>query len=115
MGPEARRSLLAGARRRRFGRGDIVFHEGDAGDTLHLVAKGRLAVRVTTPLGDVATLLIVGPGEHFGELAVISPAPRNATVVALEPSETLSVHRDQFDELRRTYPDLDQFLLETVV
>jgi CRP-like cAMP-binding protein len=112
---EEKRNLLSFARRRRFARGEVVFHEGDPGDTMHLVAKGRVAVRVTTPLGDVATLLVLGPGDHFGELAILSPGPRNATVVALESVETLSVHRDQLDELRDRHRHIDRLLLEATV
>ena len=46
------RALLSVARRRRFDRHEVVFHEGDPGDTVHLIARGRVALRVTTPLGD---------------------------------------------------------------
>jgi CRP-like cAMP-binding protein len=64
------------SRRRRFDKGEVIFHEGDPGDTMHLLAKGHVAVRVTTPLGDVATLLILKPGDFFGEVALVSPAPQ---------------------------------------
>ena len=64
-----RRIVVAAARRRRFGRNEVVFHDGDPGDTIHLIAKGHFAIRITTPLGDVATVRMLGPGEHFGELA----------------------------------------------
>ena len=80
-----RQELLGRARRRRYNKGDIVFHEGDPAHALHLVAAGRFAVRVTTPLGDTATLSVVGPGGWFGELAIVADAPRNATVAALDP------------------------------
>ena len=82
---EDRRDLLARCRRRRFARGEVIFHEGDVGETLHLVASGRVAVRLTTPLGDATTLRIIGPAGWFGELALLFPAPRNATIIALEP------------------------------
>lgn len=84
-------SLLASARRRRFGRGETVFHEGDPGDSLHLIDKGYLAVRVTTPAGDVATLRVLRAGQHFGDLAVLSTGRRSATITALEKAETLEV------------------------
>jgi CRP-like cAMP-binding protein len=112
---EQRRAVLGLARRRKFARGEVVFHEGDPGDTLHLIERGHVAVRVTTPMGDTATLRIVGPGEYFGELAVVSPAPRSATITALEPTETLALHRDQINRLRREHPDVDRVLLEAVV
>ena len=112
---DERRRVLGLARRRRFSKGEPLFHEGDPGDTMHLIAKGRVALRVTTPLGDTATLLVLGPGDHFGEMALISPAPRNASAVALEPVETLSFHRDQLDELRGAHPGIDRFLMEGLI
>lgn len=115
LSDDARRDVLVLARRRRFGRCDYIFHEGDPGDTLHLVAKGRIGIRVTTPLGDCAMLRVLGPGEHFGEMALISPSPRNATAVALEPAETLSIHRKELDGLRAREPDIDKFLLDAAV
>lgn len=100
------RRLVSIARRRRFARGEVVFHEQDPADTLQLVDKGRFAVRVTTPLGDTAVLAILGPGDMFGELALLGAEDprRSATVAALEPAETLSVHRIDFDALRRDHP-----------
>jgi CRP/FNR family transcriptional regulator, cyclic AMP receptor protein len=102
-------------RHRKFARGEVVFHEGDRGDTLHLIARGHLAVRVTTPLGDTATVRILGPGEYFGELAVVAPAPGIATVTALDATETVALHRDQIERLRQEHPDVDRVLLEAVV
>ena len=115
LSDEERRSVLAVSRRRRFSRGDFVFHEGDPGDSMHLLAKGRVGIRVTTPLGDCATLMVLGPGDYFGEMALISPAPRNATAVAFEAAETLSIHREQFDELRAGKPGIDKFLLQAAI
>lgn len=100
------RELLAAARRRRFGRNETVFHEGDQGDSLHLIDRGHLAVRVTTPAGDVATLRILGPDDHFGDLAVLSQARRSATVVAIERAETLEVPSAvlrEFSERHRSF------------
>lgn len=109
------RELLALARRRRFDRHEVIFHEGDPGDSVHLINRGRVALRVTTPLGDTVTLRILGPGAIFGELALLDPAPRNATVVALERTETLALHRDHFAELRRHHPDVDRILIDSLV
>ena len=84
--PEAeRRSLLSRSRRRRFAKGEVVFHEGDPADSLHLIDKGRAAVRLTTTQGDVHILRVIPSGGWFGELALVAAASRSATVVALEP------------------------------
>lgn len=96
-----RRQVLAAAHRRRFARDEVVFWAGDPGDSVHLLAAGHVAVQVTTPRGDVATLRVLGPGEHFGELAIVSPGPRSATVRALDEVSTLVLHHADFQELRR--------------
>ena len=107
------RRVLAIARRRTFARGEVVFHEGDPADSLHLVAKGRFAVRITTPLGEAAMLALRGPGEAFGELALVSgpEALRSATVESLEPAETHAVYRREFDALRREHPRVGEVLV----
>lgn len=114
--PEAElRRLLAVARRRRFERREVVFHRGDPADTLHLVSSGRFAVRVTTRLGDTATIGVHGPGEAFGELALVDPgSPRSTTVAALERGETFAVHRDDFRRLRREHPSVDAVLVQVL-
>ena len=78
-----------------------MFHDGDPGDTLHLVVSGHFAVRIATRLGQTAMLRILGPGDHFGELAVLAPGVRTGSVVALDAAETLSLHRDALEALQR--------------
>lgn len=109
---DALRALLAIARRRTFSRNEIVFHLGDPADSLHLIRKGRFGVRITTPVGDTATLSVRGPGDAFGELALLGgESIRSATVAALEPGETHSVYRDDFQRLRREYPGVNDVLI----
>jgi CRP/FNR family transcriptional regulator, cyclic AMP receptor protein len=105
--------VLSIARRRKFGRGEVVFHSEDPADTLHLIAKGRFVVRVTTALGDTAILSVLGPGEMFGELALLEgeDARRSATVAAIEPAETRSVHRIDFERLRSRNPETVNVLI----
>ncbi len=107
------RALLSIARRRQFARGEVVFHQDDPADTLHLIDKGRFAVRVQTSLGDTAILSVLGPGEMFGELALLGEADarRSATVAALEPGETRSVHRLDFERLRREHAGTSAVLI----
>jgi CRP-like cAMP-binding protein len=107
------RALLSIARRRQFSRGEVVFHQDDPADTLHLVDKGRFAVRVQTSLGDTAILSVLGSGEMFGELALLGGEAerRSATVAALEAGETRSVHRLDFERLRREHPGTANVLI----
>jgi CRP-like cAMP-binding protein len=104
--------LLQLARRRTFRRGEVVFHRGDPADSMHLVAKGRFAIRVITPLGDQATIAVRGPGESFGEMALVGEKEgRAATVEALEEAETFCVYETEFARLRREHPSVNEFLI----
>jgi CRP/FNR family transcriptional regulator, cyclic AMP receptor protein len=112
---DERRALLASMHRKRFAKGEVLFHEGDPGDTLHLIVKGHVSVRVTTPRGDNAILRMLGPGSLIGEYAAIAPAPRSATVTALDPAETMTLHRDEFARLRAERPSIEHFLLAAAI
>ncbi len=107
-----RQRLLATTHRRRFAPGEIIFHEGDPGDCVHLIERGHVAIRISTRLGDVATLTILGPGSGFGELALIDGnQPRSADAVAIRAVETRVVNRGEFEALRRDHPQVERFLV----
>jgi CRP-like cAMP-binding protein len=106
------RELLSIARRRTFAKGEVVFHRDDPADSLHLIARGRFAARLQTPVGDSVLLDVLGPGQSFGELALLLPGSRrSATVSALEDGETRSVFRDDFALLQRQHPGVKDVLL----
>lgn len=110
--PSERHELLASTVVRTFGRGAVVVHHEDPADGLHLVESGRFAVRVTTEAGDSAILNVLGPGDYFGELALLEQAEvRTASVVALEPACTRSLTVRSFTALRARHPAVDQVLL----
>jgi len=110
--PEHVRELISIARRRTFKRDEVVFHHGDAADSLQLIVRGRFAVRMLTPMGQTAMLAVHGPGEAFGELALLETGSRrSATVSALEPAETFSVVRNEFFRLAASHPGVKDCLL----
>ena len=112
LSDEDRRRFLAITRRRRFAKHEVVFHDDDPGESLHLIDKGRFTVRTTTRSGDTIMLTVLGPGGFFGELALVGgPDRRAATVTALEPAETMSVGRADFERLRRVYSSVDRVLV----
>jgi CRP/FNR family transcriptional regulator, cyclic AMP receptor protein len=106
------RRLLQVARRRSFRRGEVVFHRDDPADSLHLVVRGRFAVLVMTPLGEQATIAVRGPGDSFGEMALVGEgARRSATVEALERAETFCVYEGEFARLRRQHPEVTELVI----
>ena len=107
--------VLAAAVHRRFARDDTLVRQGESGTAFHLLSSGRVAVRVTTLAGEVVTLSVLGPGDFFGEQALLGPQhQRTASVVALEPVETLSMDSTTFDHLRRAHPSVERFLVEAL-
>ena len=105
------RAVLSLARRSTYRRGEVVFHHHDPADAVHLVAKGRFDIRITTAHGDVVALAIRGPGETFGELAVVTGAERSATVTALEPGETLVLRGSELRRLAREHGSVSEVLV----
>ncbi len=75
-------------RRLPFTRGETVFVQGEAGETFHVVVRGRLAVRVAKD-ADVAAEFELGPGAVVGEMSLMTGAPRSATVTVTESAELL--------------------------
>jgi CRP/FNR family transcriptional regulator, cyclic AMP receptor protein len=104
------RRLVAVAQLRTFRRGQVVFHDDDPADALHLVVRGHFAVRVTTAAGEPVLVAIIGACDAFGELALVSDSRRGATVQAFSDGETLALHRDAFEALRRARPQVDRSL-----
>ena len=97
---DAALAQLAGRlRQRRFRRNEVIFHQGDPGDSLHIVDEGSVKITLPSPEGEEAIIATLRQGDFFGELALLDGAPRSATAVALEPTSTLALPRDAFLEL----------------
>jgi CRP/FNR family transcriptional regulator, cyclic AMP receptor protein len=103
--------LATGLRTRRFRRNEVLFHQGDPGDALFIVTSGAVKILLPSEEGDEAILATVRPGAFFGELALLDGAPRSATAVAMEPTETLVLPRDRFRTLIDTEPATRDALL----
>jgi CRP/FNR family transcriptional regulator, cyclic AMP receptor protein len=103
---------LAGMMQRRaYRRGEVLMHQGDPGQALHVVCSGRLKVVTRNEGGEEALLAIVGPGDLVGDLALLDGGPRSATVIALEPVETATLARADFPGLLRRSPAVVEGLL----
>ena len=81
---------------RRFGPGQIIFHLGDPAGLLYIITNGKIKISHASSDGQEAVLAILGNGDFFGELALLDDSPRSATAEAIEPTETLTLHRDDF-------------------
>ena len=90
------RTIARTMRHRRFRRGEVIFHQGDVGDSLQIVVSGALKIVLPSAAGEEAIIATLRSGDFFGELALLDGAPRSATAAAVEATETLALPRDAF-------------------
>jgi len=99
-------------RARRFRRGEVIFHAGDPGDALFVLASGSVKIIVPAEDGvEPAILTTIRDGGFFGELALLDGGARSATAVAVGPVEALVLHRQAFDRLVDEQPTIRRALL----
>ena len=109
--PAGLQVLARAMTRRRFRRNEVIFHQGDPGDSLHVVATGAVKIVLPSPDGEEAIIATLRTGDFFGELALLDGAPHSATATAVEPVETLSLARAPFQQLLDEDQDLRTALL----
>jgi CRP-like cAMP-binding protein len=90
----------------RYVPGHLIIREGDPGRSFFIIVEGRVRVYKSGPDGKEITLAHLGEGAFFGEMALLSGAPRTANVVAEEESEILEVTDNLLRELASRYPSV---------
>lgn len=100
------RALAPGARRRAFAPGQVIFSAGDKGDGFYVVVSGRVQISAVVGPREARVLASIGPGDFFGEMAVIDDAPRSATATAEVYTKTLFVGRRRLLALLERQPGL---------
>ncbi len=99
---------------RHFAANQVVFREGDAGDTCYLIRDGHVrAVRAHLD-GRTITLAQLGPGDFFGELAMLDEERRSATIETLEKTEALAILGTDMRRLLREHPDISVKLISAL-
>lgn len=89
-------SIAAVAKTRRYAKDDVVFHADESGDVFCLIKEGKVKVTMISPEGKEIILSMMGPGEFFGEMALVDNEPRSATVIATESLELVTIWRSDF-------------------
>ncbi|MFQ5936118.1 MAG: Crp/Fnr family transcriptional regulator [Acidiferrobacterales bacterium] len=89
-----------------FPRNTIVINEGDTTDSLYVILTGKVKVFLSDEQGREIILDIEGPGEYFGEIALLDDAPRSASVMTLEPSRFSIISKSDFKECLAKNPDI---------
>jgi rhodanese-related sulfurtransferase len=87
----------------------MIFKEGDPGDSLYIIRSGKVRVFRRDESGMELVLAIQGPGEAFGEIALLSGEARSACVEVLDEAELLVLSKDDFDRILREFPATSKF------
>lgn len=103
---EDRRNLSGSMGLRQAEKGDILFHQGDAGDSLFVVHTGLVELFVKDHAGQEIVLHNVGPRDAFGELSLLDGRPRTATARVMEDAELMILDRTELLALVRKTPDM---------
>ena len=93
---------------------EIVLRKGDPAMQMYVIAKGRLKAITAGAEGRQAALSIMGPGEVFGEVALLDGEPRSATITALEPCELIILNRNGFYHFLERNPSAAIGLLQVL-
>lgn len=86
---------------------EVVFREGDTSDTLYLIARGAIRISVRDP---ARILAVLGPGDFFGEIALLTARPRTATASAVTPANLVELRRRDVDDIESQVPELRRAL-----
>lgn len=94
------------AKLRTYRRNIVVINEGDEASTLYMIISGQVKVFLSNDEGKEIVINLQGPGEHFGELALIDSTPRSASVMTVKQSRLASISKRDFREVLSEHPDI---------
>lgn len=104
LDPADRKQLISRFQLMVAGQGDVVIREGEPGDALYIIKSGSVEVMTHNPRGEEVVLARLTEGDFFGEIALISGAPRTATVRALKETRLMKLPKQEFEEIISKYP-----------
>ena len=104
-------ALLAQMSPVRMERGDILFREGQSGDSLYVIGEGKIKLGRSSSDGRENLVAILGPGEMFGELSLFDPGPRTMTATAVAETQLMALGNDSLTGLLTGRPEVAKALL----
>jgi CRP-like cAMP-binding protein len=98
----------------RFRPGDVIFREGDPGRDVYVLKSGNVEVLMRRPDATQEVIKTLGPGDHFGEMALLGDAPRNATIRAVNAVRVYRMGRNSFAALYTNLPGMKEHFNKAV-
>jgi CRP-like cAMP-binding protein len=100
---------------KRVSENEVIFNQGDPGDGLYIILQGRVRIATTDSFGRERVLAFYGPGEFFGDMAVLTGAPRSASASASSDGRLLQLRKDDFDVLVATNVSVMRAMMRVMV
>ncbi|MFH1772022.1 MAG: cyclic nucleotide-binding domain-containing protein [Candidatus Omnitrophota bacterium] len=113
--------ILPCFKERKFSRGDKVFSEKEEGSTMYVLLSGSIKISRchkeggSGPLTEEQELIVLGPGDFFGEIALFDCIPRTASATVIEDAVVFEIHRDDFAKLISQFPQTGIKLLYRII
>lgn len=114
LSPEALAKIESRAVARNYPRNAVVISEGDEATSMFIIVTGSVKVYHTEADGKETILNTQGPGQHFGELALVDDAPRSASVMTQEPSRLLVLSKAAFKDCLEESPEIGYHLVQAL-
>ncbi|MEM5785922.1 MAG: cyclic nucleotide-binding domain-containing protein [Syntrophobacteraceae bacterium] len=92
----------------------MVFREGEQADSFYIVASGKVKIFVNHESGTERELAVLGPGESFGEIALLTGEARTASVAAVDETHLMIIPKEDFERLLDECPDLSRKFMKDV-
>ena len=96
--------ILGKLEEKSFSSGETVFSQGDQGDAFYLIQSGAVQVVLEGKGVSREGIVVLGPQDWFGEMALLSQEPRSATIVAVKDTTLWRLSREDWDELIEKHP-----------
>ena len=101
--------------RQRYGKSEVIFEEGSTGSEMYLIHSGRVLLSVRRNQAKQVPLVVLNPGDFFGEMALVDDSPRSTTASAAEDdTELIVIDRARFLFMVRQQPEFALSLMHTL-
>jgi CRP/FNR family cyclic AMP-dependent transcriptional regulator len=101
--------------RQRYGKSEVIFEQGSTGSEMYLIHRGKVLLSVRQDETQQVPLVVLNPGDFFGEMALVDDSPRSATASAVEDdTELIVIDRTRFLFMVRQQPEFALSLMHTL-
>ncbi|NOY67535.1 MAG: Crp/Fnr family transcriptional regulator [Gammaproteobacteria bacterium] len=99
-------SIASHANTKSFPKNSIIINEGDDTSSMYIILSGKIKAFLSNEDGKEVILGIMGTGDYFGELSILDPSPRSASIMTMEPCKFIIINKENFEQSLDDHPDI---------